>query len=171
MMKRHRTYTFVFLILTAFMLTACGFHMRGSSDHDRLPFKTILVVIPDASTFGVELKRNLRASGDTVVVSDPKEAQVIMDVMLEKKTKAILSLNVQGRAREYSLIYDLRFRVRNNKGKELLAPTVISLKRTLIFSESHALARESEEDMLYRDMQTDLVQQVMRRLAAIKIPA
>jgi LPS-assembly lipoprotein len=41
----------------------------------------------------------------------------------------------------------------------------------LLFSESHALARESEEEMLYRDMQTDLVQQVMRRLAAIKLPA
>jgi len=30
------------------------------------------------------------------------------------------------------------------------------------------LAKESEEALLYRDMQSDLVQQILRRLAAIK---
>ena len=91
--------------------------------------------------------------------------------MEEKKTKTILSINIQGRAREYDLHYDLRFRVRDAKNRVLLAPTQIKLKRTLIFSESHALARESEEDLLYRDMQSDLVQQVMRRLTVIKVPS
>ncbi len=159
------------LLLTVVLLSACGFHMRGSTAHDNLPFKTIHVVIPDSSAFGIELKRSLRASDETRLVSDPKQAQVILDILGEKKTKSILSINVQGRAREYSLIYELRFRVRDSKNKEVLVPTKIALTRTLIFSESHALARENEEEMLYRDMQTDLVQQMMRRLAALKLPA
>jgi LPS-assembly lipoprotein len=159
------------LLATAALLSACGFHLRGSTVQDSLPFKSIFVVIPDSSQFGVELKRHLRASAKTAVVADPQNAQVVMDVTVEKKSKAFLSLNVQGRAREYSLTYELRFRVRDAKNREVLAPTTLVAKRTLLFSESHALARESEEEMLYRDMQTDLVQQVMRRLAAIKLPA
>lgn len=168
-MKRTSALTLV-LLLTAALLSACGFHMRGSAANEKLPFRSIHVVIPDSSNFGIELKRNLRGIGDTLVVADPKEAQVIMEVLGEKKTKAILSLNVQGRVREYTLNYQLRFRVRDSKNREVLAPTTLSLSRTLIFSESHALARENEEELLYRDIQTDLVQQVMRRLTAIKLP-
>ena len=44
----------------------------------------------------------------------------------------------------------------------------ITLRRNLAFSEEAVLAKEGEEAMLYRDMQSDLVQQVMRRLAALK---
>ncbi|MFN0162016.1 MAG: LPS assembly lipoprotein LptE, partial [Burkholderiales bacterium] len=34
------------------------------------------------------------------------------------------------------------------------------------FNDTQVLAKESEEALLYRDMQTDMVQQVLRRLAA-----
>lgn len=165
-MKR---YAALALLLAASLLSACGFHLRGSTLYDALPFKSVYVILPDASQFGVEFMRNLRASTTTKVLDNPKDAQVVIEIMNEKKTKSILSMNVQGRAREYSLGYEIMFRVRDGKNTELLVPTKITLKRTLIFSEVHALARESEEDSLYRDMQTDLVQQVLRRLAAVKM--
>jgi LPS-assembly lipoprotein len=168
-MKRHSTALVLFL--SAALLSACGFHLRGSTLYDDLPFKSVYVVLPDASQFGVEFMRNLRASAKTKVVNDPKEAEVILEVMNEKKTKSILSLNVQGRAREYALAYEVQFRVRDGKNTELLVPTKITLSRTLIFNELHALARESEEELLYRDMQTDLVGQMLRRLAAVKMTA
>ncbi len=101
-------------------------------------------------------------------MSDPKAAQAIVDVLAETKDKSILSLNSQGRVREYTLTYALRFRVKDNQAKELLEPTEIVLKRSISFNENQALAKEEEETFLYRDMQTDLVQQLMRRLAALK---
>ncbi|HZV67738.1 MAG TPA: LPS assembly lipoprotein LptE, partial [Telluria sp.] len=64
--------------------------------------------------------------------------------------------------------YTLVFHVLDAKGGELLGRTEISLKRSLSFNETEVLAKESEETLLYRDMQTDLVQQILRRLAAIK---
>jgi LPS-assembly lipoprotein len=33
------------------------------------------------------------------------------------------------------------------------------------------LSKEIEQGMMYRDMQTDIVQQIMRRLAMVKQPA
>jgi LPS-assembly lipoprotein len=117
---------------------------------------------------GIELRRNLRG-GDTVQVeSDPAKAEALFEVVSEARNKSILSLNSQGRVREYLLTYTLVFRLRDNKGAELMPPTEIMLKRPLTFNENQVLAKESEEALLYRDMQTDLVQQILRRMAALR---
>ena len=163
-MKRRTLLT----LATGAMLSACGFQLRGSNGETALPFKTILVGFPETSPLGTELKRYIRASGNTEVVTDPQTAQAILDVLSETREKAILSKNTQGRVREYTLYYKLRFRVRDNKNNELLAPTDIILKRDISFNESQVMAKESEEALLYRDMQSDLVQQMLRRLQALK---
>lgn len=170
-MKRNPVLAAVFLLATAFLLSACGFHLRGSSGDANLPFTSILVGFADNSALGVELKRNIRSSGETRVVTDRKQAQVILESLAETKRKVILSLNSQGRVREYSLFYLVRFQVKDQQGNVLLPPTDIELRRTLAYNEAQALAKEAEEAMLYRDMQSDLVQQMLRRLAAIKLTA
>jgi LPS-assembly lipoprotein len=151
----------------ALSLAACGFQLRGSNGQYNMPFASIYVGFPETSPLGTELKRNLRG-GQTVVKEDAKSADAQFDVLSEARGKSILSLNSQGRVREYLLTYTLRFRVRDAKGVELLGPTEISLKRNISFDETQVLAKESEEALLYRDMQSDLVQQILRRLAAIK---
>jgi LPS-assembly lipoprotein len=165
--RRHALSTLLAL-MTAVMLTACGFHLRGSGAQANLPFKSIFVGLPETSPLGAELRRNIRSHDGVTVTDQAKDAQVALEVLSETRDKAILSLNSQGRVRENSLTYNVRFRVVDASGKELLAPTDIGLKRTISFNESQALAKEGEEAMLYRDMQTDLVQQVLRRLAALK---
>lgn len=147
------------------LLTACGFQLRGSTN---LPFKSIYLGLADSSPLGNELKRYIRASGETEVVADPKAAEAVLEVLAEVRDKQVLSLNSQGRVREYVLIYRLNFRVTNNQQKELQPPTEIVIKRDIRFNESAALSKEAEEGLLYRDMQSDMVQQILRRLAAIQ---
>jgi LPS-assembly lipoprotein len=150
------------------MLTACGFQLRGSgANGSSLPFNSIHVAASESSNFANTLKRYIAASG-TEVTSDPKAAEAIVEVLSERQDKSILSRNSQGRVREYTLQYTLQFRVKDNKNAELLPVSEISLRRTISFNESAVLAKESEETMLYRDMQNDMVQQVVRRMAAIK---
>lgn len=148
------------------MLSACGFQLRGSNGQYTMPFKSIFLAFEDTSALGNELRRNLRAG--VQVVTDPARADARFEVISENRTKTILSLNAQGRVREYLLTYTLHFRVLGAQGGEILGPTEITLKRALTFNETQVLAKESEETMLYRDMQTDLVQQIMRRLAAAR---
>jgi LPS-assembly lipoprotein len=155
--------------LFGLLLAGCGFHLRGSDAQFNLPFKTVYLAVAENSPLGIELARNLRGNGQTEVVRERKNAQAIIEVLAENRDKAILSLNFQGRVREYTLTYVLRFQVRDAKGAELLAPNEIALKRTISFNESQVLAKEAEETLLYRDMQTDLVQQIIRRLATIKL--
>ncbi len=165
-MKRRPAYALI--VATAVMLSACGFQLRGSNGQANLPFRTIYVAIPDTSSLGNELKRYIRASGETAVATEPQTAQAIIELLSETREKVILSLNTQGRVREYALLYKVRFRVKDNKDNELLAPTEITLKRNISFNETQVIAKEKEEELLYRDMQSDLVQQILRRLAALK---
>jgi LPS-assembly lipoprotein len=155
------------MLLLAVALSACGFQLRGSNGQYHMPFQSIYLGFSDTSPLGTELKRNLRG-GDAVVVTDPAKADAKFDVLSETRAKSILSLNSQGRVREYLLTYTLVFRVRDARDAELLGATDISLKRSIAFNESQVLAKETEEALLYRDMQSDLVQQILRRLAAIK---
>ena len=48
--------------------------------------------------------------------------------------------------------------------------TSITLTRDITFADTDVLAKESEEQLLFRDMQSDMVQQIMRRLAAARKP-
>jgi LPS-assembly lipoprotein len=150
-------------------LTACGFQLRGSNGSYTMPFHSLYLTFPDTSGLGTELKRNLRA-GDVVIADQPGQAEAQFVVLRENRGKSILSLNSLGRVREYLLTYTLTFTVRDPKGVELLPSTEITLRRNMAFDETQVLAKESEEALLYRDMQADLVQQIMRRLAALRPP-
>lgn len=154
-------------LVMAASLSACGFHLRGSEGYN-LPFHSIYVNIPDSSSFGAELRRNLRGLDNLTVQTSAKGAEAQLNIISETRGKTILSLNSQGLVREYLLTYVLVFRVTNGDGVELMAPATISLHRNLAFSENVVLAKEGEETLLVRDMQTDAVQQILRRLAAIK---
>jgi len=167
-MNVHRFLKLVLYVAFAASLSACGFALRGAVV---FPFQSIYVGLPESSALGGELKRNLRANGKTEVTAQATNAEVILDVLGETRDKTILSLNSQGRVREFNLIYNLKFRLRDNTGREVLAPTTISLKRNLSFKENEVLAKEAEEALLYRDMQSELVQQIMRRLAVVKMQA
>ena len=153
------------------LLSACGFHLRGSNGSFMLPFATMYIGLPETSPLAIGLKRYIRAIGSTEVVDTKDGADAVLEVLTDperNRTKTILSLNKNGRVQEYQLGYSINFRVVDKAGNQLLAPTTISLVRPITFDESQVLAKETEEAALYRDMRNDLVQQIMRRLAAIK---
>jgi LPS-assembly lipoprotein len=153
-------------VLLALLLAACGFQLRGAQP---LPFSSLYVGTAEGSELGAALKRNIRALGSTRLTDAPQEAQAILTVIGEARERNILSLSGTGRVREFQLRYRLAYRVHDLKGREFIAPTEIVLVRDISFSDERVLAKEQEEALLYRDMQNDMVQQMMRRLAAAKI--
>ena len=164
--RRLRAASFLALALGALFLTACGFHLRGTA---QLPFSTLYVQVSYASPLGHEIRRNLRATNARLVDS-PADAQATLIIMSELREKQILSLGGQGRVREYQLRYRIGYQVTDGKSTTLIAPTEIVLKRDVSFNDSEVLAKEAEEANLYRDMQSDAVNQLVRRLQAAKLP-
>jgi LPS-assembly lipoprotein len=152
-------------LLAAVAVLACGFHLRGAR---ALPFSTIYLNAGTNSALSAELARNIRVGTSTKVVADRSGAGAVLDILGETRDREILSLNAQGRAREYTLRYRMSFKLHDGKGHEFIPATEIAVQRDISFNDSEVLAKESEETLLYRDMQTDLVQQILRRLAAVK---
>ena len=148
------------------LLAGCGFRLRGTAD---VPFETLYV--PGATGgIALDLKRNIQAGTRATVVDDPKAAQAVLQFTEEIREKEILSLSATGRVREYKLHYRVGFRVHDNKGSDYVPQTRLTLSRDITFNDTEVLAKEAEEQLLFRDMQNDMVQQIMRRLAAAQRP-
>lgn len=151
----------------ALSLAGCGFQLRKAPD---FAFTTLFSGLPESSPLGVELRRSLESTRKVKVITDGRQindAQVILDVLGDQREKQVLSRNATGQVREFQLRIRFRFKLRTLAGKELIPETEILQQRDISFNESAVLAKEAEENLLYRDMQSDIVQQVLRRLAAV----
>jgi LPS-assembly lipoprotein len=156
------------LLGVAGTLAGCGFQLRGSA---QLAFSSLFVAVSESSELGNELKRNLGSLGTLQVLSDPMQqasAQAVLDILLDQREKTVVGVNASGQVREFQLRVRLRFRLRTPQGRELIPETELLLQRDISFNESAVLAKEAEEGLMYRDMQTDIVQQLIRRLAAVR---
>lgn len=153
------------LCLSLTLLAGCGFQLRGAYS---LPYDSLFLAIPDYSELGAGLKRAIRASGSTRLTERSEDAQASFVPTLDAREKVILSLSGTGRVRELRLRYRYGYRVVDGKGRDLVPPGEIELTRDMTYDDSNVLSKEQEENLLWRDMQSDMVQQLMRRLTAVK---
>ena len=157
------------LVAASLTLAACGFQLRGTAS---LPFDTVYVQAPPTSQFAIQLKRVIASGSKTRVVERAADAQVLLHVQNEQREKQVLSLSGGGRVREYLLRYRISYRLTDGKGaQEYVGASEIVLQRDFSYNDAEALAKEAEEALLYRDMQNDAVQQLVRRLQAARLAA
>jgi LPS-assembly lipoprotein len=144
----------------------CGFHLRGDVHY---AFSSVYVNAPAVSPMATELKRTLEGGGTTVAEA-AKDAQVTLDLANVVDGKDVLSLSGGGRVREYALSKRATIAVHDSEGRDWLPAAEIVVRRSYSFNESEVLAREAQEAKLYKEMQTDVVQQIVRRLQSAKKP-
>lgn len=150
-------------LMTALLLSGCGFQLRGAAT---LPFDTLYVQAPQSSLFATQLRRVIGSGSRTKITNNPAEADATLQVLNELREKEILSLSAGGRVSELQLRYRVQYQV-YAKNKSLIAPPAeIVLRRDYSFNDQQQLPKESEEALLYRDMQIDAAQQLVRRLQA-----
>jgi len=149
------------------LLGACGFHLRGPQP---MAFSSIHLGMGAYSELAAALRRQIPNSGTTQVEDDPTKAEALLHVLRDARTRDILSLNAAGKVREYRLGYDFAFRLSARDGRELIPPTELHVQRDMTYDDANILAKEQEEALLFKDMQSDIVQQLLRRLAAAHMP-
>lgn len=151
--------------LAATLLGGCGFQLRGAQP---MPFQTIHLGMSEYSELAAALTRQIEASGNAKVVPAANEAEVKLQVLRDARTREITSLNAAGKVREYELRRAFDFRVTDKSGAERVPVSKILIKRTLTFNDNDLLAKEGEETLLFKEMDADLVRQLLRRLAAAR---
>jgi LPS-assembly lipoprotein len=147
------------------VLAGCGFELRRAP---RFAFSTVaLTGFKPMSPLAEELKQSIATSETTRVVEVAQQAQVVLQALADARERSVVASTATGQVREITLRTRFHFRLHTPAGKELIAPTEIMLSRDMSYNESAALAKEQEEALLFRGMQSDIVAQVMRRLAAV----
>lgn len=152
----------------ALALSACGFKLREAPS---FAFQTIYIAGVDGAPLGAELKRSIGSASNVRVIEEAARmasADVILEVLSNRRSKVVVAQNSTGQVQEFQLRMLVKFRLRTPKGKDLIAETELLQQRDVSYSETAALAKETEEALLYRAMQSDLVQQMMRQLAAVR---
>ena len=156
-------------LVPAAVLAGCGFRLRGVPEFS---FSSLYIAAPASSALARELQRTLEGSGSPLKVlrnaADLPTAQAVIDILSEQRERIVVGQNASGQVRELQLRLRIKFRLRTPTGVELIPDTELLQQRDISYNETIALAKEAEEALLYRDMRTDLVQQLMRRLAAAR---
>ena len=152
---------------SAAVLAGCGFHLRQAP---QFAFSTIHLGTAANSPIGLSLRRQLEGSKQ-VRVAGVAEAQVMLDVIQEQRERVVVGLNANGEVREVQIRSRFKFRVRSHDEQELVPETELLREMDVSYAEAQALAKDAEIDMLFRSMEQDAVQQIMRRLAMIKAVA
>ena len=156
------------LALAAMLLGGCGFALRSPP---QLAFSSVVVQASDSS-MAEQLKRTLQRQGLTVVqdMRQHSEADVVLEVLAQEKSQQAVGTNAAGQVRELQLRLSVRYKLRTPAGKVLLPETGLEQTRDVSFNETEALSKEIEINTLYRDMQNEIVMQLMRRLATVRLP-
>ena len=155
----------LFLLIVAVLLSGCGFHLRGQA---AMQFETLYLDAANPGTaFIKELRRSLEAN-KVKLLDSPKQADVVLNIISELPDKQILTLDSSGRVSEFALYYRVSLRAYDRQHNDLIPADVIVMRRDFPYDDNHVMAMETQQSLLYQNMRTDVVQQIVRRLSRIK---
>jgi len=167
-MRRAAWYAVAAWCVAAVSMAGCGFHLRGAANY---AFESVYLNSANAPPFNSEMKRALTGAGSATLADTAVAAQVVLDIPVIQDDKEVLSLSTAGAVREYQLIKRVSFRLHDKEGADWMPAGEVVIRRAYTYNETQVLARDLEEQRLQKDMQTDAIQQIVRRLQAAKKPA
>lgn len=150
--------------LPAGLAAGCGFQLRRV---DGIPFASLHLDAPGNSVVAQRLRSLLVAGEKTRLAATPGEAEAVLKLTQEERTKTILSLSGAGRVTEYRLGLTLSYSILGRDERVLAEPEYIELNRDMTYDDSQLLAKGAEEQLLYRDMEDNAARRIVRRLQAL----
>ncbi len=146
-------------------LAGCGFELRRAP---QMPFSSIaLVGFAPKSPLAADLRAAL--ANQVRVLDAPGAAEVVLEATEDGRDRSVVASTSAGQVREMQLRVRLHFRAHARDGRLLIAPAELLLTRDMLYNETAALGKQQEEEEMFRDMQRDVVNQVLRRLAAVQL--
>ncbi|MDA7418657.1 LPS assembly lipoprotein LptE [Xenophilus arseniciresistens] len=151
----------------ALLASGCGFQLRRAATYS---FQSIAV--KGKGLLQAIIRRELKGQGTVSVLAEGADAQgaeVVLEVLETSRNSGIAASTSGGQIRELTLTLSVRFQLtRTQGGAVLIAPATVQQTRDISYNETSALAKENEQELLYRDMTVDIAQQIVRQLAFVK---
>ena len=153
------------LLLAPAVLAGCGFRLRRV---EGIPFARLHLDAPPGSAVAEQIRKALVSGGYVRLVDTPDQGEAVLKLGPESSSKTILSLSGAGRVTEYRLVYRVGYSILAPDGHPWIESDTIELMRDFTYSDATFLAKSAEEGLLYRDMQDQAAQQILRRLRNLK---
>ena len=150
--------------IPAVLATGCGFQLRRL---DEVPFASLYVDAPHGGAVAQRIRSALISNKQTRLAASAAEAEAVLVLGQETRSKTILSLSGAGRVTEYRLGLQLTYAINDKDGRTLAAAETIELTRDITYDDALVLAKSAEEQLLYRDMDDNAARRIMRRLQSI----
>lgn len=151
------------VVLVAAILSACGWHLRGSIV---LPDNIQSVYIDNQTSDPAlleELERLLTVN-DVVISETATGADLVINLLDFAENRRVNSLNSNTIVREYELISEAEYEIKNAAGEILLEPNVAQLSRIYTFDQNAVVSAAEEQQIIQEELRLELAQQIVRRL-------
>ncbi len=152
-------------LCTLVLLTACGFHLRGSGGM-QVPEEWLQMHL-DSNNPNAELSREIYNQFATQGVNwvDRDEANYILRIGPERMSQRNLSLNAQARASEIELTMRTQFAVLAPDGSVVIQPADATIVKQMENDPSNIVGKTEEARLIRSEMRVEIAQQMLRRIA------
>jgi LPS-assembly lipoprotein len=148
------------VLIAALMITACGYHLRGSYD---LPKGMNKIFLQGGSPLLQEQLNNVLKTSSGRIVDSPEKANVILRIFSDDIERRTLSFSERGRSNDIELAGHLEFDVLDPKKGVLVSREPINFRREYYNDQQDALAKDTEETVIRKEMYLQVVRQIINR--------
>ena len=153
----------IFILLPVFLLTACGFHLRGAVQLPRGMEVTYLQDQQPSSSIASPLRQMLTRNGARVT-TNLDEATATLRILSETFDRRVLSVGRTATEKDYELVYIVSFSALAKNNTWSADAQEVRLTREMKFDESQVLAKTAEQEQLRNVMVQDAARQILVRL-------
>lgn len=151
------------IVLTFTLLIAsCGFHLKGHYAYDKLPVTNWYI---EGSGLQKSLEKEISyASGKVVSESQSQAKLKVIDINTKKD---IYTITRAAKLNEYLL--SMRVTAQAYKNNQAWGkPIRIEISRTMPYNDGMILGKEEEERTIWREIQQDAANQIVRQLGFLE---
>lgn len=148
---------------TLFLLSACGWHLRGTLT---LPEGLDRVYLDDDADGEALLDTldELLTANEVRVADQPTTAQLVINLLSFEEERRVVAVGGNTLVTEYELITEATFSIEGSQGEVLLPPSDLSVIRSYQFDRENVLGMVEEQSLIQNEMRRELAQQIVRRL-------
>ena len=138
-----------FFLVSTLVLTACGFHLRGSYNIPST-IKHLELKLDTNSTLYFPLRDALQQAGIQLDSSD-----YTLEILEDSLNKQTTNTDSRAKAAEYTLYYTVVYQLKNNEDKTIYPERRLLLRRSYQYDTTAIVGKTAEEETLIRELYQD----------------
>jgi LPS-assembly lipoprotein len=156
----------VLAVLVVLATPGCGFELRREAELTPAWQRLAFVTPDDRGLLAREVRAALARGGATVVPAT--DGVPVVRVLAAGVSVEPVAIDATARVQEYAVILRVELEAQAADGSVALPRQAIELRREYAFDESQALGAQAQQDLIRRELEREMVQQVMLRIAALR---